>query len=47
MGRHALGWRAIMRAEQRRRMRRIVGIASVGVGAIAAGIYGVVVSWPW
>lgn len=43
MGKYAQGWRAIMRAETRRRNRRVL----FGLGAVAAGVFGVVMVWPW
>jgi hypothetical protein len=41
------GWRAIMAAERKRRMRRLVLSGVAGLGAVAGTAWGVVVSWPW
>ncbi len=47
---YAQGWRAIMRAEAKRKARRAwlsaAMTATVGVGAVA-GAVGVVINWPW
>lgn len=47
MGSYAMGWRAIMRAEQKRRVRKLIRTCAFSLGAIGLGAYGVLVGWPF
>lgn len=47
MGAYAMGWSAIVRAEQKRHVRKLIRTVAFSLGAIGLGAYGVLVGWPF